>query len=257
MTEAGFGKAAGIASERQAAELTAGSPRAALAAIEAAPPDRPFVVAQLGQSLDGRIATATGESRWINQTPTLDHLHRLRAAVDAVVVGIGTVLADDPQLNVRRIAGRDPARVVIDPSGRLPVTARCLQADGARRLVLRSCEVAAPDGVEVLRISHAGSGLDPHEIVAALFERGLRKILIEGGARTISTFIDAGAIDRLHLLVSPVIIGSGRCGLELAPIISLQDALRPPTEVYMLGAGDVLFDCDLRSARNGRNADHP
>jgi diaminohydroxyphosphoribosylaminopyrimidine deaminase / 5-amino-6-(5-phosphoribosylamino)uracil reductase len=94
------------------------------------------VVGQVGQSLDGRIATTSGHSHYINGTQGLAHLHRLRAIVDAVVVGIGTVLADDPQLTVRRVAGPHPARVVVDPRGRLPVTARMLMADGVDRLVV-------------------------------------------------------------------------------------------------------------------------
>ena len=100
--------------------------------IRYAPVGRSFVVAQLGQSVDGRIATASGESRWINGDGALDHLHRVRACVDAVVVGIGTVVADDPLLNVRRVAGRNPARVVIDPSGRMFGNARCRRQATAR-----------------------------------------------------------------------------------------------------------------------------
>src|SRR3954471_8792458 len=88
--------------------------------------ERPFVVAQLGQSLDGRIATLTGDSKYANRSAALDHLHRARAHVDAVVVGVGTGISDDPLLTVRRIEGRNPARVVIDPDGRLPVGAKCL-----------------------------------------------------------------------------------------------------------------------------------
>ena len=218
------------------------------APVRNAPAGRPFVVAQLGQSLDGRIATVTGESRWINRCAALDHLHRLRACVDAVVIGIGTALADDPQLNVRRVAGGNPARVVIDPLGRLPATARCLAADGARRLIVRASNGAPlPTGVEAVPIEASCATLPPQAIVEALFERGLRRMLIEGGAWTVSQFIDAGVVDRLHILLAPVIIGSGKAGLELTPIASLGDARRPQTRVHLLADGDVLFDCDLRS----------
>lgn len=216
-----------------------------LAAVTDARPDRPFVVAQLGQSLDGRIATPTGESRWINRDAALDHVHRLRAAVDAVVVGIGTALADDPLLNVRRVAGRNPARVVIDPSGRLPAGARCLAEDGARRLVVRAGAGQVPDGVEVIRIAREGGAMAPRAIVDALYARGLRRLLLEGGATTVSQFIDARVVDRLHVLVAPAILGSGKTGLSLAPITRLDQALRPATRVHVLADGDVLFDCDL------------
>ena len=209
-----------------------------------APADRPFVVAQLGQSLDGRIATVTGESRYINGSAALDHLHRLRAAVDAVVVGVGTILADDPLLTVRRVEGKSPARVVIDPRGRVGTQGQWLKQDGAPLLLVSAGE-ACPEGVELLRLPLHDGAMRPADIVAALFARGYRKLLIEGGARTISSFIDAGCVNRLHLLVAPVIIGSGRMGLDLAPQGDLSRALRPPTSVHMLSGGEVLFDCAL------------
>lgn len=215
--------------------------------IREASQQRPFVVAQLGQSLDGRVATSTGESRWINKEAALDHVHRLRASVDAVIVGIGTVLADDPLLTVRRVPGGHPARVVIDPSGRLPEGARCLAEDGAQRLLVRACDLSAPPGVEVIKLPRMQGYIDPHAIILALFERGLTRLLVEGGARTVSQFIDTGAVDRLHVLVAPIILGSGQTGLELAPIARLADARRPRTRVHVLEDGDVLFDCDLRS----------
>lgn len=218
------------------------------APIRDAPADRPFVVAQLGQSLDGRIATATGESRWINREAALDHLHRLRASVDAVVVGIGTVLADDPLLTVRRVDGNHPVRVIIDPGGKLDGAFRCLAEDGVRRLVIRADAASVPSGVDVVPLPREGGVISPRAIVDALFARGLRRVLIEGGARTISQFIDAGVVDRLHVLVAPMIIGSGKMGLELAPIARLADARRPLTRVHVLADGDVLFDCDLRAA---------
>jgi riboflavin-specific deaminase-like protein len=212
--------------------------------IAAAPGDQPFVVAQLGQSLDGRIATVTGESRYINGAAALDHLHRLRAAVDAVVVGAGTIIADDPQLTVRRVAGRNPARVVIDPTGRTGNQGKWLTRDGTA-LVLVSAGAACPEGVDLLRLPLHEGLMRPAEIVAALFARGYRKLLIEGGARTISSFIDAGCVNRLHLLMAPVIIGSGKTGLDLAPQGDLSRALRPPTHVHLLEGGEVLFDCAL------------
>ena len=98
--------------------------------------DEMVVVGQIGQSLDGRIATATGHSKYINGPAGLDHLHRLRSLVDAVVIGVGTALADDPQLTVRRVAGPHPARVVVDPNGRLPASARVFAKDGVRRLLV-------------------------------------------------------------------------------------------------------------------------
>src|SRR5262249_15934096 len=114
--------------------------------------DDRMVVGQVGQSLDGRTATASGPSHYINGHEGLVHLHRLRTLMDAVVVGIGTALADDPQLTVRRVEGPHPARVVIDPRGRLPPAARLLAADGAHRLVVTAegTRAALPDGVETL-----------------------------------------------------------------------------------------------------------
>ena len=210
-----------------------------------APADRPFVVAQLGQSLDGRIATVTGESRYINGSAALDHLHRLRACVDAVVVGAGTVVADDPSLTVRRVAGRSPARVVIDPTGRLDAKGKWLARDGAP-LLLVSAGAVAPEGVELVRLPLHDHLMRPADIVAALFALGYRKLLIEGGARTISSFIDADCVNRLHLLMAPVIIGSGKAGLDLAPQGDLSRALRPPTRAHLLEGGEVLFDCAFK-----------
>jgi diaminohydroxyphosphoribosylaminopyrimidine deaminase / 5-amino-6-(5-phosphoribosylamino)uracil reductase len=205
---------------------------------------RSFVVGQLGQSLDGRIALPSGESRWINNHDALVHVHRIRAVVDAVVVGVGTAVADDPQLNVRHVAGRNPARVVIDPNGRLPLDRKCLAtSDGVRAFIVRARPGPTPSGVVEIILPAVDGKLCPRAIVAALAAHGLFKLLIEGGAATVSQFIDAGALDRLHVLVAPVILGSGKTGLDLAPLAHLRDARRPKAEVHMLPDGDVLFDC--------------
>jgi diaminohydroxyphosphoribosylaminopyrimidine deaminase/5-amino-6-(5-phosphoribosylamino)uracil reductase len=211
----------------------------------------PFVLAQLGQSLDGRIATPTGKSRDINGCSGMDHLHRLRAIVDVVVVGVGTVLADDPQLTTRRVPGRSPARAVIDRAGRSSRQSRWLRDDGCPRIVFSENAEGWPDEVERIGTDHDPEIFEPARLIAALAARGHRTVLIEGGASTISRFIDAGVVDRLHICLSPIILGSGRPGLNLRPIDELCDALRPPAQTYLLDDGNVLYDCDLRSMAKG------
>jgi riboflavin-specific deaminase-like protein len=203
-----------------------------------------FVVGQLGQSLDGRVATAAGHSHYINGPEAIAHLHRLRALVDAVVVGVGTVIADDPRLTVRHVEGRNPARVVIDPNGRLPASAKLLESGGTPVYVVQADKRALPDGVIGISIRQQNGRLDPRDIVAALAERGLRRILIEGGAYTVSAFLSAGALDRLHVCVAPLLLGSGPIGVTLPPIDRLEAALRPVIAIHRMG-DDVLFDCTL------------
>jgi diaminohydroxyphosphoribosylaminopyrimidine deaminase / 5-amino-6-(5-phosphoribosylamino)uracil reductase len=208
------------------------------------------VVGQFGQSIDARIATPTGHSHYINGTAGLAHLHRLRALVDAVVVGIGTAVTDDPQLTVRHVAGPSPARVVIDPSGRLPSTARLLAEDGIRRIVVTRAETETrlPAGVERVALPSPRGQLAPDAILAALAQRGFRRFLIEGGADTVSRFLAAGCLDRLHVVIAPIILGAGRTSVSLAPIARVEEAMRVPMRIHKLGE-EVLLDCDLSAQR--------
>jgi riboflavin-specific deaminase-like protein len=212
--------------------------------------DDMVVVGQFGQSIDARIATATGHSKYINGVAGLAHLHRLRSLVDAVVIGVGTALADNPQLTVRRVAGPSPVRVVVDPNGRLPPSARMFEADGVRRLVLTrdSGRSEHGNGVEVVSLVSDGGRLAPAAMLAALAERGLRRILIEGGAETVSRFLAAGCLDRLHIVIAPIIIGAGPSSVSLAPITHVERAIRAPMRVHGLGE-EVLLDCDLTAQR--------
>lgn len=218
--------------------------------LKAATKDGLVVVGQLGQSLDGRVATESGHSHYINGAAGLAHLHRLRAVVDAVVVGVGTAVADDPQLTVRRVAGPNPARVVIDPRGRLPVAARALAADDAARIVIggEGARRALPPGVEVMTLPTENGRIAPAAILAALAGRGFRRILIEGGADTVSRFLAAGCLDRLHIVVAPIILGTGRAGLTLPLIDRVDEALRPSVKTHVLG-DEVLFDCEFSAQR--------
>ncbi len=210
------------------------------------------IVGQCGQSIDARIATASGHSHYINGTEGLAHLHRLRALVDAVVIGVGTAQADDPQLTVRRVAGPNPARVVIDPNGRLKPTARVLADDGACRLVITRTETPLdlPPGVEVVKLAAADGQLAPAAVLAALAQRGYRRILIEGGSNTVSRFLAAGCLDRLHVMIAPMIIGAGPSSVSLAPIDRVEQAIKAPMRAHILG-DEVLLDCDLSAQRIG------
>jgi riboflavin-specific deaminase-like protein len=169
------------------------------------------------------------------------------------VVGVGTALADDPRLTVRHVIGRDPARVVIDPGARLRAAAKMFARDGVRRLVVTAQDVKPqlPAGIEIVALQAFQRRIAPEAILSALHERGLRRILIEGGAETVSRFLLANCLDRLHVVVSPIIIGNGRPSFNLPPIERVQEALRAPTEIHQLG-GEVLFDCDLRAERRRR-----
>jgi riboflavin-specific deaminase-like protein len=210
-----------------------------------------LVIAQLGQTLDGRIATCTGHSHFVTGPEDIRHLHRLRALVDAVVVGAGTVIADDPQLTVRHVRGENPVRVVLDPSGRVPPDRRMFRDRAAPTLWLQGPSAPAPApaaGVEVLRLDEVtpGAGFGPVQILETLAARGLRRVLVEGGGLTVSRFLAAGALDRLHLTVAPVVLGSGRASVTLDPVDTLNEALRPRCRHFTLGQ-DILFDLCLRS----------
>ena len=208
------------------------------------------VVGQVGQSLDGRVATATGHSKYINCPAGIEHLHRLRALVDIVVVGVGTALADNPQLTVRQVAGPQPARAVIDPRGRLGANAKLFADDGVRRLFITTdgSRATPPPGVEVITLPAEDGNIAPSAIVASLAAAGMRRILIEGGADTVSRFIAARCLDRLHVNVAPVILGAGGPGIDLPPLERADQAHRMPVRVHKI-EDDVLFDCDLSGQR--------
>jgi len=223
--------------------------------LRSTPSGQPMAVGQIGQSLDGRIATLSGHSRYINGPEGIAHLHRLRALVDAVVVGAGTVRADDPQLTVREVSGPNPVRVVIDPNGTLPATSRVFIRDGVHRILITRQQACATvrDGIEIIALPDTAGRIAPSAILSALCERGLCRILVEGGAQTVSSFLSAGCLDRLHVMVAPMILGSGKAGLDLPPVADMTGALRVPMHTHALGR-EVLFDCDLTTLKSGATA---
>ena len=217
-----------------------------------------WVIAQLGQSLDGCVATRTGDSNFINGPENLLHLHRLRAMCDAVLVGAGTVAADNPRLTTRLVAGPHPTRVLLDPQLRLAghLEAAHVFNDGqAPTLWLcdarwRDDAVAQVGADRVLAVNDLlRDDATPQlaHAVAALQSRGLKRLFVEGGGVTVSRFLAQRCLDRLHLAVAPIIIGDGRPGLRFEGPARLADCLRPHCRVYRMGS-DHLWDLDLRKS---------
>ncbi len=228
-----------------------------LAAPRAA--DGCVVLGRIAQTLDGRIATESGMSFWISGPEDILHTHRLRAICDAIVVGAGTVKADDPLLTTRLCAGPSPVRVVIDTDRRLEHGHRMF-AGGPQTLLLVADDLAGADRLgtaEVLRIPRASSGgLAIPAVVAALAARGLRRIFVEGGGITVSRFLAAGALDRLHVTVAPLLLGSGIPAFTLPGVARPEDGLRLAWEVHRLGE-DLLFDIPLRRTGASLSAPRP
>lgn len=205
----------------------------------------PMTIGQIGQSLDGRVATISGDARDVSGPDGLAHLHRIRALVDGVVIGVRTALHDSPRLTVRLCEGQNPARVVIDPQGRLSDDAPVFADDGTRKFVIQGVDRARPTGVTVIRLDAHDNKFDPRQILVALRAEGLRNLLVEGGSITISRFLEAGLLTRLQVAVAPLLIGGGPQGLTMpSPSEKLSDAIRPDMRVFSIGS-DVVFDCGL------------
>lgn len=219
---------------------------------------RPMTLAHLGESLDGFIATHTGESQWVTGPENVVHMHRLRALCDAVVVGAGTVAADDPRLTTRLVPGANPLRVVLDPGRRLDRGHRVFTDDAAETLYVCARDRIAKGEARLGRASILGvagdaDSLDLAEVMQALRVRGCARVFIEGGGVTVSAFLQAQLLDRLHLAIAPFLIGNGRPAIRLPAPAALGDCHRPRYRVFRMGA-DMLFDCDLRSNHDGTAA---
>lgn len=197
--------------------------------------------AHLAQSLDGRIALPDGSSFWISGEADRAHTHRLRALAQAVVVGAETVVQDDPRLTVREAAGPHPVRVVLDPRGRVGGGRQIFDEPG-RVILVRGAPAEVPAGAEELVISELPFA--PAAVLRALAGEGLRRVFVEGGGVTISRFLAAGCLDRLHLVVAPILLGRGRPSLELDLGSTVAGCPRPPARVHRLG-DDVLYDLEL------------
>lgn len=210
---------------------------------------RPMTIGHLGQSLDGFIATHSGDSQFVTGDDNIVHLHRMRALSNAVVVGAGTVATDDPQLTVRHVPGSNPLRVVFDPGRRLASTYRVFTDEAGPTLYICARTLVESGETQMGNATVVGVDCDDasggvSEALQLLHARGCSRVFVEGGGVTVSAFLQADLLDRLQIAIAPVIIGDGRPAIRLAPHTRLSDCRRPRYRVFRMG-GDVLFDCDL------------
>jgi len=179
----------------------------------------PFVTAKFAMSLDGKIATKSGDSKWISCEESREKVHNLRHTVDAIMVGVNTVLSDDPQLTCRCCGGRggtarkQPLRVIVDSKGRTPLNAQILQEQGTTLLALGSpiapekSSAYAQCGAELLELPLKGERVDLEELLRALGKREVTSVLVEGGGTLLGSLFDDGLVDKVITFVAPAIIG--------------------------------------------------
>ncbi len=206
----------------------------------------PFVHLKLATSLDGRIATKTGDARWISGEASRVRAHRLRRRNAAILVGIGTALSDDPRLDVRHVFGRSPTPIVLDAYGRLPQSARLL---GTGLSPIVAAAAVPPErrfaleqaGCRVWEIPAAEGGVDLPLLVRRVGEAGLDSILVEGGGETAASFLAAGLVDRVSFFVAPLLIG----GRDAVPAIGGLGADRVEDAVRLVDVTTEQIDGDL------------
>lgn len=213
---------------------------------------RPSITISYAQTLDGRLATATGQSQWISGPESLDVTHRLRARHAAIMVGSGTVLADDPSLTVRRASGKNPVRIVVD--GRLQTPLDAAVVDDAAPTLIATLESAPPDrcaayaarGVEVLPLPAADDGhLNLHTLFAVLSERGITSVMVEGGAGLITALLRERLADRVAITVAPRLLGRGIEAVGELGIRQLADAIELRRVNFEFCGRDLVILGDL------------
>ncbi|MDQ5987244.1 MAG: Riboflavin biosynthesis protein RibD [Syntrophus sp. SKADARSKE-3] len=219
----------------------------------------PFVTLKYAQTLDGRIATATGHSCWISSPPSLRLAHKLRSTHDAILVGVGTVLMDDPELTVRLVKGRNPLRIVLDRDLRIPLTAKILKHQDQARTLIVAAHNAPPEryeilhdmGIDVLCVDDCADGrIDLKKLLRALVEKDITSVLVEGGATVITSILKERLVDRLMVIVAPKIIGKGIEAVGDLGLRSMDEAIRLSRHRILKKGDDIIYDILMSENRS-------
>jgi diaminohydroxyphosphoribosylaminopyrimidine deaminase/5-amino-6-(5-phosphoribosylamino)uracil reductase len=215
----------------------------------------PFVTLKYAQTLDGRIATSDGYSRWISSPASLRFAHTLRAVHDGILIGAGTLLQDDPELTVRLVRGRSPVRIIVDTRLRLPLHARVLQDQDRARTIIATTEAASPEkraaldqmGIETIPVDrNRHAQVDLHKLLIELGKRDISSVLVEGGARIITSVLQQRLADRLIVVIAPKITGRGIEAVGELGIRSMDDAMKISVRKVTRKGGDLILDGQIQ-----------
>ena len=219
----------------------------------------PFVTLKFAQSLDGRIATKTGNSRWISSPETLRLAHKLRSVHDGVLVGVGTVLVDDPSLTVRLVKGKNPQRVIVDGRLRIPLKAKVLNDEAVDKTTIVTTEGANRKkaqslkhlGAEILWAAKNYRGeVDMNDLLEKLGRMGVTSVLVEGGSQIITSFLRERLADKIVLVVAPKLIGEGIEAVGNLEIRDLREALRISRMKTRRLGDDIVIEGYLQKGRS-------
>ncbi len=219
--------------------------------------NRPFVALKYAMTLDGKIATGTGDSKWITGKEARGHAHYLRSIYDAILVGKGTVLEDDPSLTCRLVEGKNPIRIILDAKLEIPISEKVISDGEAKTIIVagkdvlpeRLAERTFLDNVEVLQVDTTDGNVDLNELLITLSERKITSILVEGGGAVHGSFFDAGFVERVYAFIAPRLIGGKKA---LSPIggigcLKIADGIQlDRVETMVLGSDFLITGCTAK-----------